>query len=172
MSSGLPATVDPIRLADARTHLSGELPVTALARLRAMCLDDEGHVDVQLSFERSGEHGLRRIRGKISARVHVACQRCLQALTLELKATPSLLIASAGQRDVLGEEGDVLTVDKPLVLSTLVEDELLLAMPMIPVHDMRECPAGTRFRGQPDDGAAAQGRSPFAVLGSLKRKQS
>ncbi len=170
MSSGLPATVDPIRLADTRAHLTGELSVKAMSRLREMCLDDQGLASVDLFFERSSERGLRQVRGTITAQLHVPCQRCLEQMTLALRVEPSLAFVKAGEHaDIQGEETELLVVDKPISLSNLVEDELLLAMPMIPMHDVSECPAQRRL-GVQDAAVQPSRENPFAVLGKLKQK--
>jgi uncharacterized protein len=167
MSRDLPETVDPIRLADARTHLSGELPVSMMSRLRAECVDHQGQATVDLYFERSGERGLRRIRGTISARVRVACQRCLEPMTLPLRAEPLLVVVKRGERpDLANEEDQLLVVDGPMSLSDMVEDELLLAMPMIPKHELGACPATAALQ-RPKDGGPP---SPFASLQRLKHK--
>jgi DUF177 domain-containing protein len=164
MSSGLPATVDAIRLADTGTRLAGEIPLKAMARLRGQCLGDQGEASVDLLFERSADRALRRIRGRISARVHVACQRCLEPMTLVLEAEPSLLIIKAGERAQLQtQDAELLVADKAVSLSELVEDELLLSMPMIPMHELSECPAAARLRSQ--QGSRV---NPFAVLDKLK----
>jgi uncharacterized protein len=166
MSSGLPATVDAIRLADTGTRLAGEIPLQAMARLRGQCLDDQGEASVDLLFERSADRALRRIRGRINARVHVACQRCLEPMILMLEAEPSLLIVKADERaQLLTEDAELLVADKAVVLSELVEDELLLAMPMIPMHELSECPAAASLRTQQRSPA-----NPFAVLDKLKDK--
>jgi uncharacterized protein len=134
MSSGLPATIDAIQLADKGARLAGEIPVKTMARLRALCLDGRGKATIELFFERGGKRGLRRVRGTITASIRVACQRCLQPMTLAIQAEPSLVVlvvVQADERSALpAQEADVLLADKPVSLSGLVEDELLLAMPM------------------------------------------
>lgn len=170
MSSGLPATVDPIRLADARAHISGELPVKAMGRLRTMCLDDEGEASISLHFERSGEQSLRRMRGTITVSLHVACQRCLERMTLVVKTEPSLILVKSGDRsERLTQETDVLVSDKPLSLTNIVEEELLLAMPMIPMHDIGDCPVKLYVTAPEAEVQSSRG-NPFAVLSRLKRK--
>ncbi len=167
MRSGLPATIDPIQLADTGARLAGEIPVKAMARLRALCLDDRGKATIDLYFERGGKRGVRRVRGTITASVRVACQRCLEPMTLAIEAEFSLVVVPANEGSALpAPEADVLVADRPVSLNSLVEDELLLAMPMIPMHDMRECPATASRQAQP------QARtSPFAVLDKLKHGQ-
>jgi DUF177 domain-containing protein len=166
MSSGLPATVDAIRLADTGTRLVGEIPLKAMPRLRGQCSDDQAEARVDLLFERSADRALRRLRGHISARVRVACQRCLEPMALTLEAEPSLLIVQADERpELLVEDAELLVAGKAVSLNELVEDELLLAMPMIPMHDLGECPASASLQAQRRSRA-----SPFAVLDKLKDK--
>ena len=166
MSSGLPATVDAIRLADTGTHLAGEISLKAMPRLRGQCLDDRGGASVDLLFERSADRALRRIRGHISARVRVACQRCLEPMILTLEVEPSLLVVRVDEHpELLAEDAELLVAGKAVSLNELVEDELLLAMPMIPMHEPSECPASASLQPQ-----QRSRENPFAVLDKLKDK--
>ncbi|MFQ5756886.1 MAG: DUF177 domain-containing protein [Acidiferrobacterales bacterium] len=164
----MPATIDPVKLTDAGARLSGDLPLKAMDRLRAMCVDDQAQACVVLQFERSGEPGLRRIWGDITITLHVACQRCLQPMSLVLDVHPSLIVVVPDQdSDLLARETDVVVADRPVRLARVVEDELLLAMPMIPMHDVGKCPSAA-YLGK----ARHQERkdSPFSVLDRLKSK--
>lgn len=163
-AGNLPATVDPIKLADSGAHLTGELPVKAMGRLRALCLDESATVNISLSFERSGDRSLGRMQGTIAASLQVVCQRCLEKMTLVLRAEPSVILIRAQDReDLLARGTDSLVVDGPILLSNIVEDELLLAMPMVPMHDIDKCLAG-EHRHRPEK------PNPFSVLGELKHK--
>ena len=66
---------------------------------------------------------------------------------------------------IAADEADTLVVTKPLPLSEIVEDELLLAMPMIPGHASGECPAGAAKTA-----SRARETNLFTVLGVLKRE--
>ena len=163
-AGSLPATVDPIKLADSGTRLTGELPVKAMGRLRALCLDESDTVSISLSFERSGDRGLGRMQGTIAASLQVVCQRCLEKMTLVLRVEPSLILIRADDReDLAARDNDSLVVDGPILLSGIVEDELLLAMPMVPMHNIDDCLAGEHPHRQ-------EKPNPFSVLGELKYK--
>jgi uncharacterized protein len=163
-AGNLPATVDPIKLAESGTRLTGELPVKAMGRLCALCLDESGTVSIRLSFERSGDRGLGRMQGTIAANLQVVCQRCLEKMTLVLRAEPSVILIRAQDReDLIARDTDSFVVDGPILLSNIVEDELLLAMPMVPMHDIDECLAG-KYRHRQEK------PNPFSVLGELKHK--
>ncbi len=170
-AGSLPAVVEPIKLADSGTRLTGQLPVKAMGRLRALCLDESDKVSINLSFERSSDRTLGRMRGTIVASLQVVCQRCLEKMTLVLRAEPSviliraqgILIRAQGREDIIGRDTDSLVVDGPILLSNIVEDELLLAMPMVPMHDIDECLAGEHRHRQ-------ERPNPFSVLGELKHR--
>ena len=163
-AGNLPAAVDPIKLADSGTRLTGQLPVKAMGRLRALCLDESDKVSIDLSFERSGDRVLGRIQGTIVAGLQVVCQRCLEKMTLVLRAEPSAILVRAQDReDIIARDTDSLVVDGPILLSNIVEDELLLAMPMVPMHDIDECLAGEHPHRQ-------ERPNPFSVLGELKHR--
>lgn len=138
MSGQLPVQIDPIRLADEGVRLCGTLPGSELARLRGLVLPDSRPepVAVDLKFERTGQ-GVRRLHGTIRTQVEMACKRCLQPLTIEIVAQPLILLLEPNEAEP--DDGETLVVDAPLSLAELVEDELLLAMPMSPGHGEGEC---------------------------------
>jgi len=138
MSGQLPVQIDPIRLADEGARLCGTLPGSEMSRLRGLTLPDSrpGQVAVDLQFERTGQ-GVRRLHGTIRTQVEMACKRCLKPLKVEVVAQPLFVLLQPGEAEP--EEGETLVVEAPLSLAELVEDELLLAMPMSPGHADGEC---------------------------------
>lgn len=172
MLGGWSSTIDPIQLADQGARLNGELPVKGLARLAEMCRDDDGSVRIDLQFERDPSDGLRTMQGTIDATVSVTCQRCMEGMALVLSVEPRLLLSRSGERDDLAESGNAVILDGPVTLGTLVEDELLLAMPMVPMHPIDRCPARERVQSPAPAGAGSEEKkraNPFSVLGRLKR---
>jgi uncharacterized protein len=169
MSGRLPALIDPIRLADEGARLAGELPFSEFPRLRAGA--DAGSkaepVAIELAFERTVQ-GVRLMRGRLHARLSMTCQRCLEPVTVELEANPFAELLRPGDRPV-GSSGDAdaLVVEGPLRLSEIVEDELLLVMPMVPMHDEGECVAPD-VSAEP--AAPDRKRSPFSVLRERRAK--
>jgi uncharacterized protein len=87
-------------------------------------------------------------------------------MTLTLEAEPSLLVVRADEHpELLAEDAELLVAGKAVSLTELVEDELLLAMPMIPMHELSECPASASLQAQ-----QRSRENPFAVLDKLKDK--
>jgi uncharacterized protein len=164
MDDSLPAIIDPIGLADKGARLRGDLPLAAMQRLVQSGVQGGGQVTFDLHFARDTE-GHRRLQGRIGAVLSLPCQRCLQGLSLTVALAPDLVLLAAGEgEDTVPEGADTLAVDAPLPLSRLVEDELILALPMMPMHPEGACePAVT------EDKAVETRPNPFAALAKLKK---
>jgi len=167
MSSGLPATFDPLRLADEGRRLAGSLPIKGFARLAQAGVRPRGAVEIDLQFRRTGQ-GARMLEAQMATELWLTCQRCLEELRLPLTLTPTFYFARAeSEAESIPEESELVVVDQPLVLADFVEDELLLALPMIPMHAEAECRARGFRDGRDADSAR---KNPFAMLANLKNK--
>lgn len=171
MLGGWSTIIDPIRLADTEARLEGELPLDGLRRLVEMCLDERGSVTVALQFERDPSSGLRVMHGRIGARAGLRCQRCMERVDVEIVSEPRLVLLKPGEREDLLEAGDAILIEKPMTLGALIEDELLLEVPMVPMHPADRCPV-TLASGDPARPSEPPPSSPFSVLKKLKRTDS
>lgn len=168
MSERLPRDIDPLRLAEEGVRLEGEIPGELFPRLLEWSVAGTQPDDVRIAveFERTS-HGVRLLRGIIGTRLTVTCQRCLRPMQLELEAHPFLVLLAPGDQPSGGpEEAETLVVEGPIRLSEWVEDELILAMPMIPVHDEDVC--STPQNGPLTESGAEGKQNPFAVLDGFK----
>lgn len=164
MFDGLPAVIDPLRLADEGAELHGALGLGGMPRLLELCADESGTVSVDLYFER-GAQGLRRMHGTVRAEVPVVCQRCLMPFRHAIHAETWLVLLKPGEPSAIAaDDADALVVTKPLPLSEVIEDELLLAMPMIPRHAPGQCQTNTA-----ESASETRETHPFAALRRLKR---
>ncbi len=168
MSGLLPAQIDPIRLADEGARLDGKLPGSELSRLQELVLSNSRpqQVAVDLQFERTGQ-GVRRMHGTIRTRVEMACKRCLQPLTVEVVAQPLFVLLQPGEAEP--DDCETLIVEAPLSLVELVEDELLLAMPMSPGHADGQCEVAYPVAASKAP-VAEKRANPFAELRGFKGK--
>lgn len=176
---------DPRRLdvavfaADAQ-RLEGRWPLAGFTRLVADQPADAPPATGDVVWQARGEQ--RAVPGgapqiwlhlQASARVHRTCQRCLQPVELELHVDRRLRFVAdenlAAELDADAEE-DVLALERALDLHELVEDELLLALPMVPRHD--PCPQPLPTPGMPAGEAQADTAAahPFAVLAGWRGK--
>ena len=171
-----PLSLDVTAFAKAAGQLDGRRPLTQLERLGGSAVSDAlpaGGVDVawsargELRALRAGENQVW-LHLTAATRLPLECQRCLQPLDTPLAIDRSFLFVhgedAAAQLDADGED-DVLALTRSLDLRELVEDELLLALPLVPRHDVCPEPLHAPAAGEPLD----EKPNPFAALAALKR---
>lgn len=187
MSAGLPRHIDPWRLAGEGRQLQGKLPLALLSRLQESCVGPaKAEVDVDLGFA-ALETGEARIYGHLAVTVVLSCQRCLEPMEVALEAHVDVLaLRQEAAHGSLAQSGEGLVLVPPVLLSELVEDELLLALPMLPRHAQEQCVAAQYLAnpgapegvdGVSDDATTAasakaeqQAPNPFAVLRQWRNK--
>ncbi|MEJ2391442.1 MAG: YceD family protein [Gammaproteobacteria bacterium] len=169
----LPHQIDPFRLAEAGSHLSGKLPLRQFKRLAEVLSDNSGELAVALEFD-VDELGVPVVRGNIQATLMLTCQRCLEAFAFPVDIRIALAwVRTEQDADRLPLRYEAYLVEEiPLQLNDMIEDELLLALPQIPMHQASACPASKLLKQQ-DDGAdeSEQQANPFAVLAKLKHDE-
>lgn len=179
-----PRSFDPHRLdikafALAAGQLAGEWPLTRMPRLLQDTLPLTADSPAQtVTWSASGSHkavlgGEPEIRLRLQAHtlLLLTCQRCLRPVTVELQISPSLrFVRDEAQAEALDEEAeeDVLALAPSLDLLPLVEDELILALPLVPRHDV--CPDPLPMSaGEEDLAASDESERAFAGLATLMR---
>lgn len=165
MLERLPHALDVSRLADRGAVLRGRLPIARMRRLIGLLGSSSAGVDVDLTFGVDKE-GHINVRGRVQTELVLTCQRCLQPMTLPLTAVVSLAaVADERQAAYLPERYEPLVLASQAVgLSELVEDEVLLALPQVPLHPAGLCRAPESSAVTPEDDYD----NPFAVLARLK----
>jgi uncharacterized protein len=175
-SAPFPERIDAVKMFARMGSITADLPLARLQRFSEQLSGDAltRAIAVDLQFGRD-EEGRRLLSAKLDGRVPVACQRCLQGMELELHSELSLLVFDTEEeleKLPTGREGSregVVMTEDGLDVVALIEDELLLSLPMIPMHDDPSC---NRVLNQLTDGGGAASNesrpNPFAVLASLK----
>ena len=152
---------DPFEFARRGNRLSGSVEFKLMPRLLGELVDAKGEVTVEI--QGSEVDGDCFLDVSIDAAPRVACQRCLKPQMLDLELDARFLLVLPGQPmpdDGLEDDSfDPIVVERNLDMLALVEDELLLALPLSPRHDICDNPQ-PRER---DDSA-----SPFAALANLR----
>ncbi|MDH4583036.1 metal-binding protein [Pseudomonas sp. BN415] len=170
LNGPIPPHVDPRKLADREVTLDGDIALARLERLCEPLAGNAGSISASLAFGRDERRAVV-IHSRIDVEVKMVCQRCLELVTLNIHSECDYAVVREGADSQSLPKGyDVLEVgEDPLDLMTLVEDELLLALPIVPAHDPEDCqqPAGTN---EPEPSVDEVSRSnPFSVLAQLKR---
>lgn len=182
-----PRSLDPLKLdvqvlAREGASLDGEWPAASLPRLAETAAPESEVAQwppVRWSVRgetRTPRGGEPQIWLELSAQAQVAqtCQRCLQPVREDLALSRWFQFvrdeAQAAELD-MDSEDDVLALPRHLNLRELVEDELLLELPVVPRHD--ECPEPLPHANvddeEPDAAAAEERPNPFAALAALKK---
>lgn len=169
MDNRLPERLDLYATAEAGREYAGQIELASLERVLPLLVSDEGSLEVSLRLGKR-EDGTRFLEGSISGSVRQRCDRCLESMTQPLELEFRLgLVHGQEEADALGDDFEPLMLTgEPTRIADIVTDEVLLALPIVPVHaDLTECRVPeTEF--SPADGGGKQ--NPFAVLEQLKHK--
>ncbi|MDB5810403.1 MAG: Large ribosomal subunit accumulation protein YceD [Betaproteobacteria bacterium] len=160
------ALIDSVEFARAGEQLTGNAPVSELTRLADSLFDTEG----ALYFELKGGQDARqrlRLHLMVDGGINLQCQRCLGKLVYPVSVQANLLVLTA---DAGGETGEIEDLDgvpasAAVDVWSLVEDEVLLAIPLSPRHAENECSPAVKEAGDP-------AASPFAALAKLAQERN
>lgn len=171
MFTRLPEQLDPWRSAERGLSLSGVVPLREFPRLQDLLLVAEGEAAYQIRFE-PDHRGRALILGAVIAELVVECQRCLGPLSLPVDAALRL-IAVRGLEEARGieEPFEPLLVEEGVCSPLeLIEEELLLALPHVPLHAEGTCgvPAGSAEGAVAPESPVGEPASPFAGLADFK----
>ena len=169
MSLTLKDCLNPWKAADGNIRVSGQLPVAGLDRLAGALLEINSDVDVNLEFKRT-EEKLPILEGSLSGLLTLECQRCLEPMDLQVQSKFSMAFIRPGTT-LDSEIYDLYEVeDEQICLTNVIEDELLLLLPQVPMHSDPVCVIETEFGDGIIEDTAEEKENPFAVLASLKDK--
>lgn len=169
-----PLRLDVQRFATDRAALEGAWPQAELPRLtdaRAVPPTNDDHVAWHAQGEPVAQRGgTAQIWLHLAAQADVMlqCQRCLEPVPCRIAVDRRLRFVDgedeAARLDADSED-DVLALPRRLDLRELVEDELLMALPIIPRHE--DCALPGSGIAAPDD-PAEPAEHPFAALTGWK----
>jgi uncharacterized protein len=179
-----PRTRDPLRLdvealAKEGGRLEGRWPLAGFERLaQSAHAEARPAAGDEVAWQAEGE--LRPVRGgapevwlhvQAQAQIQLECQRCLQPVAASLAVQRSFRFvadeATAAEIDADCED-DVLVLTRALNTHDLVEDELILGLPLVPMHATCPQPLVAPAAELP---ATEDRPNPFAALAALKRKE-
>lgn len=135
MSCSLPKKINPWLLFRYHETVSGQLELSAMPNLRNSQSRQESIAQVVLSVV-SREDGQVVLRGEANIELELECQRCLQPLIATFVAPFELVVVKYDyQLETVSEEDDAIVVEEQIEIAPLIEQELILALPMIAKHD-------------------------------------
>lgn len=135
----IPHRINPENLARFSREISGEIQVSELRRISNIVSNNTGNIYAKFSFQRNRSgHILIYTDVKLSA--YLQCQRCLEEMILPIHSQQSYIIGDT-LREICMEGYEPIEMSGRLLnlREILIEDELLLAIPISPKHLPTEC---------------------------------
>lgn len=166
----LPSLIDPRKLALQGNLLEGTVDVEDLPRLASAVSAVCGPLQASVQFELD-ESRATIAHGNAQVTVETICQRCLDPLQIDLRAEFAVQVIWSEEQinRVAANYEPWLVLDKMASLNELLEDEILLALPLVNYHDVGDCTGDTFVPGGEVAQEQAVSDSPFSILQQLKR---
>jgi uncharacterized protein len=158
-------------MVSARCSFEGTLPIAGMSRLRDLLAGTDGVVRFGLDFGRDSL-GTDYVDVRAEAALTLVCQRSLEPFVLPVAVNTRLGLLKL-ERDEAGLPPDCEPLLVPesgrLCPADVIEDELLLALPLIPIDPNSSLPDEmTSHAMEADVSDAGDAGNPFAVLRELK----
>lgn len=152
----LPISINPIRLAEKQATLTGVLYLADMPRLKDLLADTTGETAVEMHFDYDESH-TPYIHIIVNTSVILTCQRCMENFSYPI-ATDVLLTPVIETGKMPSTQGHTKRATKlppqsqnrayetlimeseTVTLQDIVEDEILLNLPLIPKHTQEACP--------------------------------
>ena len=169
MIDHLPDHLDLLAAAGAGRVLHGRIALARLERVLPVLASQDGELQVSMELGRDPD-GVNYLAGTISGNVRLQCQRCLEdmILPLDVKFRLGLVRSEAAAMQLPGRYDPLLVTAEPASVADIISDEVLLALPIVALHNNRaECRELLQEYQSPE---APQRENPFAALAELKQK--
>ena len=153
-----PILINNIEFAEKNLEITGEIEASSCERLLELLnVSSENLVDIRYTLIGAAKkQQLPNLHLSIDAKLPVLCQRCLAPMQLDFALSFDYIISAQAPAEVEeSDEIDWLEASLTMNVNELVEDELLIAIPIAPKHENGCAPATTQSGEKPN---------PFAVL--------
>jgi DUF177 domain-containing protein len=163
-----PLEVD--RLADGGADVDFAVPLAELAGLRTAGAGVAGSVHGRAHFTR--EAGIAVAELALKGAATLECQRCMQPLQLPLDSVVrvGLIGSEAEVGRVPPDLEPMLAPGGRISIGELVTEEILLSLPIVPLHEESQGCAARRGAGGQPQGTQDATHKPFARLDELLKR--
>ncbi|MBN2647718.1 MAG: DUF177 domain-containing protein [Thiotrichales bacterium] len=178
MLNKLPDYIDPIYAVKHNKHYVGQVKIAQLLRLAQQLESSNGEVSADITFFYDKVLGFPAFEMKLSADLNLQCQRSLASFVYPVQAElKGVLTESMALVEDLPAEVEAFTLDDERIsLYELIEEELLLCVPMVPINESSVMAyENTPLAAEPiqtitgSDEPQSEKQNPFAVLQELKK---
>lgn len=167
-------SVDAAVCARAGSTIARRFSAAELPRLREAGGHEDSLIEVQFQF--SQFDGRPAVAGELHGTAVLTCQRCMQPVPTGIDDTFQVLIVDEERSDEPGGYEPVVAKASRLDLGWLAEEQVLLALPLVPMHEPGEC-SEAEDEAAADDAASDDGddagarHQPFQHLRDLLRNK-
>ena len=161
--------LDVDRLADDAAAIDFAIPLDELSGLRCAGAPVAGRVSGRVQFAR--EQGLTVAQLGLTGTATIECQRCMKPMerALDVKSRMALIASETDGARVPAALEPVLAQDGHISIGELVTEELLLTLPIVPLHESGDrCAAAGNARS--NEPAGGETHKPFAQLAELLKR--
>ena len=158
-------------LADGHASIAFAIPLVAFPRLAPQLARADGMASGQARFAREAGTPVAHVR--VQAHLALTCQRCMAPYECAVDSddTVAMVADGAGADAAPAGRETILAPERRLSVRELVEEELLLALPIVPLHEPGECVGGLAAETSAPQAAAHEERQrPFAQLAELLKR--
>ena len=164
--------LDVDRLSAAEADIDFAVPLAELPRLRAQLASVSGEAHGRVHFRRMA--GIAVAELTLTGTAHLVCQRCLESMDVGVEAATQVgLIATEADMGRVPEELEpVLAPEGRISVGEIVEEELLLTLPIVPLHSQGQDGVCV-VAGAPSlatNGREEEVQRPFAQLAELLKR--
>jgi uncharacterized protein len=172
MSSAPADLVNAVELAGREATLERRISLQHMLRLLDAGALAGTWANAELTFGRF--EGRTTVAVQVTGELVLTCQRCLRPCSCPVDESASLVVTASDTEDAPGGYEPVLGDAERLSVAELIEEQLLLAVPLVPMHETAALCGGPRGALAADvSGAAAdETQRPFANLRELLDKGS
>lgn len=165
MPDGWSRSLDAEQLADRRSDIDFSIPLPALPRIAPLLARAEGGARGKASFAR--EQSLAVVDLMVEAQLTLTCQRCMRPMPWPVASRARIaLVGDVDAADAVAPEFEtVIAPGGRITVGELVEEELLLALPVVALH-ARPDSCGVLLDDEPEE----ETQKPFAGLAELLKR--
>lgn len=165
--------IDVFELARTEGHIEGTIPLSDMPGFHTYLADG----NAEIRYELTGVPEVMKLPGavaRIVVKASVPCTHCLEAVPFEDEIDVTFaFVKSEEEADKLpvdeDEEGvEVVVGSKKTNVAALIEEELILSLPVLTHEDCED----EALAAQEDDEPREEKANPFAVLADLKTRKS
>ncbi|SFX45378.1 YceD family protein [Marinospirillum alkaliphilum] len=164
--------LDPYKFCAAEREAVFDLSLQDMKRAQEMLVDAEGSIHFELRFS-YGPQRLLQVEGRLKGDVTLECQRCLGPVqeSLDSEFMWGLVTTEEAASNLPRTHEPVFIENEALDLLPAIEDELILALPLVAYHPPEACSMPEQITGQAPEETQApvEKHNPFSALADLKK---